>query len=233
MKITTEITDRDKKLLLFLAIFVIVVVFGFFIIRPLAETDAALKEELAVQEELQIRTQQKLMLLPSMQANVEKTEEELAAAAKDFYQVMKSQEIDKLLTGIALSWGLESRQLVIQMPEGEMILDPFYASQAALEEMLSQAIGQDGEEQTDTVQKTSTSFYGIYAAQVMLTVKGERSVLEQMADEISEDYPAIRITGAVWGKENSSLRNEAGEYVSSLNDTLQLQMEIYMYKRDE
>ena len=56
MKITTEITDRDKKLLLFLAIFVIVVVFGFFIIRPLAETDAALKEELAVQEELQIRT---------------------------------------------------------------------------------------------------------------------------------------------------------------------------------
>lgn len=29
MKITTEITDRDKKLLLFLAIFVIVVVFGF------------------------------------------------------------------------------------------------------------------------------------------------------------------------------------------------------------
>lgn len=54
MKITTEITDRDKKLLLFLAIFVIVVVFGFFIIRPLAETDAALKEELAVQEELQI-----------------------------------------------------------------------------------------------------------------------------------------------------------------------------------
>ena len=222
MKITTEITDRDKKLLLFLAIFVIVVVFGFFIIRPLAETDAALKEELAVQEELQIRTQQKLMLLPSMQANVEKTEEELAAAAEDFYPVMKSQEIDKLL-----------RQLVIQMPEGEMILDPFYASQAALEEMLSQAIGQDGEEQTDTVRKASTSFYGIYAAQVMLTVKGERSVLEQMADEISEDYPAIRITGAVWGKENSSLRNEAGEYVSSLNDTLQLQMEIYMYKRDE
>ena len=233
MKITTEITDRDKKLLLFLAIFVIVVVFGFFIIRPLAETDAALKEELAVQEELQSRTRQKLMLLPSMQANVEKTEEELAAAAEDFYPVMKSQEIDKLLTGIALSWGLESRQLVIQMPEEEMILDPFYASQAALEEMLSQAIGQDGEEQTDTVQKTSTPFYGIYAAQVMLTVKGERSVLEQMADEISEDYPAIRITGAVWGKENSSLRNEEGEYVSSLNDTLQLQMEIYMYKRDE
>ena len=40
------------------------------------------------------------MLLPSMQANVEKTEEELAAAAEDFYPVMKSQEIDKLLTGI-------------------------------------------------------------------------------------------------------------------------------------
>ena len=144
MKITTEITDRDKKLLLFLAIFVIVVVFGFFIIRPLAETDAALKEELAVQEELQIRTQQKLMLLPSMQANVEKTEEELAAAAEDFYPVMKSQEIDKLLTGIALSWGLESRQLVIQMPEGEMILDPFMLLRLRLRKCFHRQLGRMG-----------------------------------------------------------------------------------------
>ena len=137
MKITTEVTERDKKLLLFMAVFVIVVVFGFFIIRPLAETDAALKDELVMQEDMQLRTQQKLMLLSSVEANVEKTEEELDAAAKEFYPVMKSQEIDKLLTEIVLKWGLDPKQLTIQMPESEMILEPFYASQAALEEALS------------------------------------------------------------------------------------------------
>lgn len=57
--------------------------------------------------------------------------------------------------------------------------------------------------------------------------------MEQMADEISEDYPAIRITGAAWGREINSLRDERGEYISSANDTLRLQMEIYMYKRDK
>ena len=215
MKITTEVTERDKKLLLFMAVFVIVVVFGFFIIRPLAETDAALKDELVMQEDMQLRTQQKLMLLSSVEANVEKTEEELDAAAKEFYPVMKSQEIDKLLT------------------ESEMILEPFYASQAALEEALSQAAVQGEEEQTDSTQAAAASFYGIYAAQAELIVKGDRMVMEQMADEISEDYPAIRITGAAWGREINSLRDERGEYISSANDTLRLQMEIYMYKRDK
>lgn len=233
MKITTEITERDKKLLLFMAVFIIVVVFGFFIIRPLAETDAALKDELVMQEDIQLRTQQKLMLLSSVEANVEKTEEELDAAAKEFYPVMKSQEIDKLLTEIVLKWGLDPKQLTIQMPESEMILEPFYASQAALEDALSRAATQGEEEQTDSTQATASSFYGIYAAQAELIVKGDRMVMEQMADEISEDYPAIRITGAAWGREINSLRDEMGEYISSADDTLQLQMEIYMYKRDK
>ena len=75
--------------------------------------------------------------------------------------------------------------------------------------------------------------FGEYAAQAELIVKGDRMVMEQMADEISEDYPAIRITGAAWGREINSLRDERGEYISSANDTLRLQMEIYMYKRDK
>ena len=114
-----------------------------------------------------------------------------------------------------------------------MILEPFYASQAALEEALSQAAVQGEEEQTDSTQAAAASFYGIYAAQAELIVKGDRMVMEQMADEISEDYPAIRITGAAWGREINSLRDERGEYISSANDTLRLQMEIYMYKRDK
>ena len=122
MNITMEITERDKKLLLFMAFFVIVLGFGFFVIRPLSQADAELKIELENQQELMMETQQKLVMLPAMESSLVKTQEELEEAAKDFYPVMKSQEIDRLLTGIVVSKGLESRQMTITMPQSELKL---------------------------------------------------------------------------------------------------------------
>lgn len=230
MNITMEITERDKKLLLFMAIFVIVLGFGFFVIRPLSQADAQLQIELESQQELMMETQQKLIMLPAMESSLEKTQEELEEAAKDFYPVMKSQEIDRLLTGIVVDKGLESRQLTITMPKGELQLDPFYASAAAAEESMAQAAsGEDG----STAQAAETVFTGIYAAQVQMTIRGSRVTMQQMVDELTRNYPSIRITSAGWGTENSSVRNVDGEYVTSVNDTLQLGLEVYMYRKDE
>lgn len=47
-----------------MAFFVIVLGFGFFIIRPLSQADAELKIELENQQELMMETQQKLVMLP-------------------------------------------------------------------------------------------------------------------------------------------------------------------------
>ena len=77
MNITMEITERDKKLLLFMAFFVIVLGFGFFVIRPLSQADAELKIELENQQELMMETQQKLVMLPAMESSLVKTQEEL------------------------------------------------------------------------------------------------------------------------------------------------------------
>ena len=78
-----EITERDKKLLLFMAFFVIVLGFGFFVIKPLSQADAELKIELENQQELMMETQQKLAMLPAMESSLAKTQEELEEAAKD------------------------------------------------------------------------------------------------------------------------------------------------------
>ena len=82
MNITMEITERDKKLLLFMAFFVIVLGFGFFVIRPLSQADAELKIELENQQELMMETQQKLVMLPAMESSLVKTQEELEEAAR-------------------------------------------------------------------------------------------------------------------------------------------------------
>lgn len=230
MNITMEITERDKKLLLFLSVFVIILGFGFFIIRPLSQADAQLQVELENQEELMLETQQKLAMLPAMEASLTKIEEELEEAAEDFYPVMKSQEIDRLLTGIVVDRGLEARQMTIAMPQGELTLAPFYASQAAAEDAMGQAAqGESGA----GGQTSGTTFSGIYAAQVQMTIRGNRGVMQQMVDDLTRNYPSLRITRAGWGTENSSVRNTDGEYITSVNDTLSLGLEIYMYRKDE
>ena len=211
MNITMEITERDKKLLLFMAFFVIVLGFGFFIIRPLSQADAELKIELENQQELMMEE-----------------------AAKDFYPVMKSQEIDRLLTGIVVGKGLESRQMTITMPQSELKLEPYYASAAAAEDSMAQSAAQGAsEEDGSTAQATETVFTGIYAAQVQMTIRGNRVTMQQMVDELTRNYPSIRITSAGWGTENNSIRNADGEYITSVNDTLQLGLEVYMYRKDE
>ena len=229
MNITMEITERDKKLLLFMAFFVIVLGFGFFVIRPLSQADAELKIELENQQELMMETQQKLVMLPAMESSLVKTQEELEEAAKDFYPVMKSQEIDRLLTGIVVSKGLESRQMTITMPQSELKLEPYYASAAAAQSAAQGASEEDG----STAQATETVFTGIYAAQVQMTIRGNRVTMQQMVDELTRNYPSIRITSAGWGTENNSIRNADGEYITSVNDTLQLGLEVYMYRKDE
>ena len=232
MNITMEITERDKKLLLFMAFFVIVLGFGFFIIRPLSQADAELKIELENQQELMMETQ-----LPAMESSLVKTQEELEEleeAAKDFYPVMKSQEIDRLLTGIVVGKGLESRQMTITMPQSELKLEPYYASAAAAEDSMAQSAAQGAsEEDGSTAQATETVFTGIYAAQVQMTIRGNRVTMQQMVDELTRNYPSIRITSAGWGTENNSIRNADGEYITSVNDTLQLGLEVYMYRKDE
>lgn len=234
MNITMEITERDKKLLLFMAFFVIVLGFGFFVIRPLSQADAELKIELENQQELMMETQQKLVMLPAMESSLVKTQEELEEAAKDFYPVMKSQEIDRLLTGIVVGKGLESRQMTITMPQSELKLEPYYASAAAAEDSMAQSAAHGAsEEDGSTAQAMETVFTGIYAAQVQMTIRGNRVTMQQMVDELTRNYPSIRITSAGWGTENNSIRNADGEYITSVNDTLQLGLEVYMYRKDE
>jgi len=181
-----------------------------------------------------METQQKLVMLPAMESSLVKTQEELEEAAKDFYPVMKSQEIDRLLTGIVVGKGLESRQMTITMPQSELELEPYYASAAAAEDSMAQSAAQGAsEEDGSTAQATETVFTGIYAAQVQMTIRGNRVTMQQMVDELTRNYPSIRITSAGWGTENNSIRNADGEYITSVNDTLQLGLEVYMYRKDE
>ncbi len=197
------LTERDKKLLVFLGIFVVFVLLGWLGIRPMMKTITAAKDELAQAEQVKIEMEEKIQLLPSKQAMKISLEERLAEKSSTFYPVMQSQQIDKLITNLALTYSLEAKNLNIIMPQKYLSSAPYTYSDA------------------HQAQSTASEMMGVYAPDVHFEMGGSRENLEAFIDTLINDYPSIRITGYSWI--NSTARRSNYDYL------LKLDIQMYMF----
>ena len=124
----TKMTERDKKLLFALVIIVIVFVIGYLGIYPLVKSVREINKEIEEQEALQSENEIKLTNLTVIQVDNEKMEEDIIEKRKDFYPVMVASDIDKLLTGKALSYNLYSYDLDIDVNDTVVSLAPYQYS---------------------------------------------------------------------------------------------------------
>ena len=124
----TKMTERDKKLLFALVIIVIVFVIGYLGIYPLVKSVREINREIEEQEALQSENEIKLTNLTVIQVDNEKMEEDIIEKRKDFYPVMAASDIDKLLTGKALSYNLYSYDLDIDVNDTVVSLAPYQYS---------------------------------------------------------------------------------------------------------
>ena len=124
----TKMTERDKKLLFALVIIVIVFVIGYLGIYPLVKSVREINKEIEEQEALQSENEIKLTNLTIIQVDNEKMEEDIIEKRKDFYPVMAASDIDKLLTGKALSYNLYSYDLDIDVNDTVVSLVPYQYS---------------------------------------------------------------------------------------------------------
>lgn len=124
----TKMTERDKKLLFALLIIVIVFVIGYLGIYPLIKSVREINKEIDEQETLQSENEIKLTNLTVIQVDNEKMEEDIIEKRKDFYPVMTASDIDKLLTGNALSYNLYSYDLDIDVTDTVVSLVPYQYS---------------------------------------------------------------------------------------------------------
>lgn len=207
MTIETKITERDRKLLAFLAVFVIAAVFGNWIIRPLAA--ACIEEEMLCLEQSEIMTdhERKSRLLPALREETEKLKREAERSADRFYPLMPAYEVGRLLTNLAVGRGLEVRQLNIEMPETEW-------ETAA------------GTQEGEAAEKTLLT--GIYAARASMRIAGGREDMRELLDVLASEHPPIRVKEAIWGKQRRETPDASGKYSSVEEDILLLELEIYM-----
>ena len=122
---TSTLTQRDKKLLYALIFIVIIFIFVWCLIRPLYKGIAANGEDIEVASALKSTNESKIVALSNAETTSKKFEQDLTDHTKDYYDLMDSSQIDKLVTTYVLNKGLISRSLLISMPSDYVSEQPY------------------------------------------------------------------------------------------------------------
>ena len=112
----TNLTEKDKRLLLIMFIFVIVVGIGYWGILPQIKAYKELGGEIEKQEVLKSVNEQKVANVFFVEAQCEEYEEAMAADKEKFYDMMSEADIDRMLTTMAIKNGLEAFSFSINIP---------------------------------------------------------------------------------------------------------------------
>ena len=112
----TNMTERDKRLLVGMLLFVIIVAVGYWGILPQYKRYKKLETKIEQEEEEQKLNKMKIANLAMIDMQAEEYEQKIAEKKDEFYQVMKSSEVDKMMTELASNRGLDIYELSFSMP---------------------------------------------------------------------------------------------------------------------
>lgn len=248
MKLEMKFTERDKKLIVFLSLFLLIVGIGYFVVRPLYERVGQLQAQ-ADELELQVeQTQNYLVRLPQLR----KMNEELRGRRQDelqiFYPYMESQELDKMITGLTLHESLGAKNLTITIPDEPYVITPYFLSvpQPDEEEQLSESEQAYEDEKADNTQTdeaqtpdaqagTDGAEQVLYVATLAVDATGTHEQLQAYIDLLSDDeeYPAIQVNSYTWNRENTVGTDELGAFMMQSGEALHIELSVYMQGKEE
>lgn len=233
-----QMTEKDKKLIVFLAIFVILVAGGYWGIYPVVSNIFSVQEQIEDEKALQDMNMVKIAQTPLLVADNEQVETEMAALKESFFPVMSSAQVDKYMTGLILDYQLYAYDLSISMPQEEAANEPYqFSEKAVLEEMEEYTDSQedsavDTEEDDDFMSETPVFeedvASGIYKVGVTVRVGGDKANIQRMIDDMSLSKQKLHLLSYNWDEESSISFAEDGTYDVNTNCTLTMSMNLYM-----
>lgn len=182
------ITERDKKLLGFLAAFLIALMFFLLVFKPLAAKNKQIKSELRVATEQEIDFDNKAASAQDMALQEEQTKEQLGNVLARFYPMQQSQTAERMITTLMLNHNMDIQSLTVTMPETASVIKWYQYTEAGREAEITPP---KSSEETENV-------LSLYTARVTCVLEGDDQDLWQLVDDISDHYPAISISSAEW-----------------------------------
>lgn len=224
----TTMTERDKKLLLGMFIFVIVVAIGYWGIIPQLKAYNKLGTKIDKEEVTKNVNEQKVSNLIFVESMCEEYEETMAENRAKFYDMMSEAEIDFLLTTKAVNHNLEAYSLSIDIPNSPSdrmayIYSDLYKDQLEWEKQrellyLDEDVeeddllgtGDDKKDDDDEEEEETVDIFGntdivgentdVYVAKVTLSLGGDEADLKAFLDEMMASDKKILITSFSWGE---------------------------------
>ena len=225
----TEMTERDKRLIVALSIFVIVVAIAYWGIRPALKDIKAINKDIEEQQEIEKINEKKLSMLSLYQAMQEEYLAEVDTKTEQFYPMMNSDEIDKLFTLEVLKRGFSSYDLAIAIDNMPVDMEPYMYSQLAAaietgestdayetvneESLLPGADKTEDESEGKNEDKDSGESEDasellpedvntdIYSATVTMRLGGDKKALENYIDDLYKTDKKLLVNSYAWSED--------------------------------
>ncbi len=237
----STMTERDKKLLVGMLIGVIIVAIGYWGIIPQIKAYNKISSKIENEQKEKKVNELKVMNVGAIQVQANNYESQIAEKKDEFYQMLSSSEVDRMMTEMATNNNLEIYELNFNMPTSPSERLAYKNSELYNTQLVQIAEYDGGTEEeadentlagldTNTSSKTkikteaeiNEEIFGeteggyrpntdIYAVPVSMTVSGELSDLNNFIDDIINNDKRILMIGYAWGEYRSVINNSVAE----------------------
>lgn len=230
-----QMTERDKKLVVFLAMFVVIVGIGYWGLFPIIKGINSTGMEIEEAKEDKSENEMKIARLPMIEAENEEMEEGIKDSRALYFPVMTSDQVDKYMTGMILGYNLYSYDLNISMPTEEAEVSPYqYSAKAAEPEDENYSDEEDRDTDSKDKENSGTSDIseqistGIYAVSVDMRVGGSSDDIQKLIDDLSQSEEKIHLLSYSWDSERSVSYSPDGTYEINTDEMMNMELKIYM-----
>lgn len=257
MAMQTNLSKKDKMTIAVVLFAGLAFALIWYLIRPNITSIMTISDKIEQAELTQSQYKNKLINLSSGESIYDMTVEDFKASTSDFYPLMDSSEIDRMVTTYVLKSGLFAENLTIKMPTAAIDETPYIYSTLTNNRTVTTVeisttatptpAGSSGTAVTSTTTSTtvdslltpydtarnksrSTASSGVQCASLTLVVSGSQKDCQAIIDDLCTK-PAVRITSFVWEKTITERVNpETGntELVDSGNARLTISVNLYM-----
>lgn len=190
MKLEMELKPGDIKLIKVLACVLILFFCVRFLITPALDSSQDLIDEKDQVDQTKAEMQMTIEEGKTLDAKIATQKENLKALSVGYYDLMENQEVDELLTGIALNNSLMPVYLKIESTEAQ--------APGAYRNLTADTTSDSDDSTEDTDSDTSESsveeiYQYINTTQVSMTLQGTEAEFENFLNDLAKNYPGVKL----------------------------------------
>lgn len=192
------ITEKDKRLLRFVACCAAIAVSAQLLIRPALAKRTELRDDLDSLEAQQTEWQEKIATLSTIDRTIEESTEARTQASEPFYKgQLETREMDDIITALLLKHGLFPQSLALEPGNAGAVSDYLAPDMQTQDAQSDSADTSDSSTtdsaSTDSAPETSAPRY-IHIGKASLEATGKTEDWLAFLDEMERTFGGLRVT---------------------------------------